>query len=115
MDLCLVQIVLHHVNQGIAVKSCLQAFEHRLGKVDGNRAGLGMDEAHERQEAAVAAAEIKHAGNRRRQTLEQCRLAFSAMRNRISLREIRDSVLGEPPEIGFPCVWMNHKAHHNMC
>ena len=67
-----------------------------------------MNQAHEREQPAVAAPEIKNASDPPREKFEQDRLTFRSMWNCIRLRKVGERVLRQLPEVAALRVHIRH-------
>jgi hypothetical protein len=67
-----------------------------------------MHEVHQTDQSTIAAAKIEEPGDRRRQAFEQRSLAFSPVRNRIGLLQVRQRVLRQPPQVRVPGMDVRH-------
>src|SRR5690349_16700754 len=99
----------YHADGSIGGKSLLQSLDHRVGEVERHGLELRMDQPRECQEAAVAASQIENPGHSRPKEFEQRRLALGSMRNRVRLRQVRQRVLRQLPEVAVLRVYKRHR------
>ena len=76
------------------LEAIAQALQHGGRKVHRDGFRIGMRELHEPQQASVAAAEVEKSADARRQSIQQSRFPFGAMRDRVGAAEIIQRVFG---------------------
>ena len=94
-----VQIVSHDSNGRLPGKALAGGLQHGGRKINSHGFSSDLLATNKIQQASVAGAQVKDSTSRRRNELEQRRLAFLAMANRVGTFEIVAGVVVRGPEI----------------